>query len=44
MNVEFSESLEDPRFQASIGPENYKRYCSDDTGERVLGEVTKFQR
>ncbi len=36
MNVDFSEILDDPRFQAAIGSEKYDQYSSDEAGQQML--------
>ena len=38
MNVDFSEILDEPRFQAAIGAEKYDHYCSDETGQQMIEE------
>ncbi len=36
MNVDFSEILDDPQFQAAIGSEKYDQYSSDEAGQQIL--------
>lgn len=36
MNVDFSEILDDPRFQAAIGPDKFEQYSSDEAGQQMF--------
>jgi hypothetical protein len=38
MNVDFSEILDDPRFQSAIGPYKLEQYSSDETGQQMIGD------
>jgi hypothetical protein len=36
MNFDFSEILDDPRFQSAIGPDKYEQYSSDEAGQQMI--------
>ena len=36
MSVDFSEILDDPRFQAAIGPDKFEQYSSDEASQQMI--------